>query len=129
MAQDHANDMAKNNFFGHSGSDGSSMTDRLYRRCSKPSGPTAMAENIGGDFAYKGRNHALNTVKSLLIDDGVKSRGHRKAVLSTAYEYIGVGSAMVGKKIKVVIDYFNQNPVLKDGSQKEVKVPKQKIDY
>jgi hypothetical protein len=36
-----------------------------------------MGENIGGDFDIKGRNHALNTVKSLLIDDGVSNRGHR----------------------------------------------------
>jgi hypothetical protein len=36
-----------------------------------------MGENIGGDFKIKGRNHALNTVKSLLIDDGVSNRGHR----------------------------------------------------
>lgn len=34
-SQDHADDMGKNNFQGHQGSDGSTMASRLWKRCSK----------------------------------------------------------------------------------------------
>lgn len=79
-AEDHAADMAAHNFQGHTGSNGSSMSDRIYKRGKQVQvfgEPISMGENVGGDFMYQGRDHALNTVKSLLIDDGVKNRGHR----------------------------------------------------
>lgn len=79
VAEDHALDMAKNNFQAHQGSDGSSPSDRIARRCEKVTvmGSQYSGENIGGDFKYEGRDFPLNTVKSLLIDDGVQNRGHR----------------------------------------------------
>lgn len=40
----------------------------------------------------KGRNHALQTVMGLIIDDGVMSRGHRKNIFSTDFKYIGIAS-------------------------------------
>lgn len=65
---------------------------------------------------YKGRDHALNTVKSLLIDDGVGNRGHRKNLFSSTFHYIGIGSRVVKNKIRVVMDFHTHDPVLKDSS-------------
>lgn len=75
-AKDHALDMERNGVQGHRGSDGSTLTDRIDRRCEDFDGG-AWAENIGSAFDIEGRNHALKTVMGLIIDDGVPSRGHR----------------------------------------------------
>lgn len=50
-AKDHAIDLAKNNIFGHTGSDKSTFSERILRYCKK--GPGAMAEIIGSDFLIK----------------------------------------------------------------------------
>lgn len=108
--------MAKHNFQGHTGSDGSSPSDRIDRRCNKVVDYGCIitsGENIGGDFKYEGRNFALNTVKSLLIDDGVNSRGHRKNLISTQFKYIGIGSRVVGDRIRVVMVFHSHDPTLK----------------
>lgn len=63
---------------------------------------------------YEGRNFALNTVKSLIIDDGVSNRGHRTNIFSTTFKYIGIGSRVVGDKIRVVMVFHNQNPNIKN---------------
>lgn len=114
VAEDHAADMAKNNFQGHTGSDGSSVKDRILRRCEPATGSQTWGENIGGDFMYEGRDYALNTVKSLMIDDGVTSRGHRDNILSTEFKYVGIGSRVVGDRIRVVMVFHNQDPKLKN---------------
>jgi uncharacterized protein YkwD len=48
-----------------------------------------MAEIIGADFDIKGRNTPQMTILCLIIDDGVKDRGHRKTIFSTVYRYVG----------------------------------------
>lgn len=55
------------------------------------------AENLGMEFDNNGRNHALQTIMGLIIDDGVPSRGHRKSILSDKYKYCGIYSVLVGK--------------------------------
>lgn len=97
-AKEHALDNEKNSNLSHTGSDGSSPFDRLNRY---GTWDITAGENI--DF---GSNTAEKIVVSLLIDDGVPSRGHRIALLEKEYTFIGVGSA----KHKVyrtvfVIDY------------------------
>jgi uncharacterized protein YkwD len=51
-----------------------------------------MAEIIGADFDLKDRNTAEMTILSLIIDDGVKDRGHRKTIFSPTYRYVGWSS-------------------------------------
>jgi uncharacterized protein YkwD len=51
-----------------------------------------MAELIGADFDIKGRNSPLMTILGLIIDDGVKDRGHRKTIFSPTYRYVGWSS-------------------------------------
>ena len=49
-AASHTKDLAKNNVFGHTGTDGSSFSERILRFCKKGHG--SMAELIGADFNF-----------------------------------------------------------------------------
>lgn len=44
------------------------------------------------------------TILSLIIDDGVKDRGHRKTIFSPTYRYVGWSS---GKQDEKNITVFN----------------------
>ena len=57
----------------------------------------------------KGRNHALQTVLGLIIDDGVMSRGHRKNIFSTDFKYIGIASRVQEDKVITVMDFHSSN--------------------
>ena len=107
--------MAKTNIFGHNSSDGRSFTDRIVKRCGKAFGSSG--ENIGSDFKVEGRDHALQTVMGLIIDDGVKSRGHRKNIFSTDFKYVGIASRVQGDKIITVMDFHSSKlPTISAGS-------------
>jgi hypothetical protein len=81
-SHDHAIDQGKTGQIGHSGSDGSTMTDRINRY-------GKWSFQIGENVDY-GNAIARRIVISLLIDDGVSSRGHRKNLLNDAFHKIGV---------------------------------------
>lgn len=49
-SQDHVNDLVKNNIFGHTGTDGSTFSERILKYCRKGHG--SMAELIGADFNF-----------------------------------------------------------------------------
>jgi len=76
-ANGHSNDMAKNNFFSHTGSDGSSMGERI--------------SEAGYRWSYAGENIAAgySTVASVM-DGWIKSPGHCANIMSSHYEDIGV---------------------------------------
>lgn len=82
MASAHATDIGEKGLTGHTGSRGKTFEKRSstvlpnYR---------SMGENIG--LGYKS---ALDNVIGLLIDEGVKNLGHRKAILNTDYNSVGV---------------------------------------
>ena len=81
-ASDHQKDQAKTGKTGHTGSDNSDLKQRIERY---GKWQVRIAENI----AY-GNSSARQVVIFLLIDDGVKSRGHRKNLLHPTYKTIGV---------------------------------------
>jgi len=83
-ARDHAKDQARTGATGHVGSDGSSLDVRLSRY---GRWDTSAGENIDYGNATAGR-----IVDSLLIDDGVSSRGHRRNLLNGSFRYIGVAA-------------------------------------
>jgi uncharacterized protein YkwD len=80
-ARDHAKDQARTGQTGHTGSDGSSFSTRMNRY---GKWNTYVGENIG-----YGNSQTRRIVISLLIDDGVTSRGHRRNLLDRSFNYIG----------------------------------------
>lgn len=69
---------------GHNGTDGSSPFDRISKY---GTWSITSAENI--DY---GNNKAEKIVMSLLIDDGVASRGHRLNILNKDFKFVGVSA-------------------------------------
>ena len=83
-ARDQAKDQARTGATGHAGSDGSTMADRLNRY-----GKWGLSAGENIDY---GNSQARRIVISLLIDDGVSSRGHRRNLLSGSFNFIGVAA-------------------------------------
>lgn len=81
-ARDHVRDQGRTGATGHSGSDGSSPFTRLNRY--------GRWDFIAGENISYGFNDARTIVTSLLIDDGVLSRGHRKNLLNNSFKLVGV---------------------------------------
>ncbi len=82
-AKEHAQDLERTGGAGHRGSDGSQPWDRLNRY---GEWRTKVGENV--DF---GGETAREVVISLLVDDGVPSRGHRKNIFQRDFQVVGVG--------------------------------------
>lgn len=80
-AREHSRDMAENNYFSHTGSDGSSPFDRMQRAGYSF---TAAAENI---YAGNGSNNSAGSAFSAWM----ASDGHRENMLNSAYADAGVG--------------------------------------
>jgi len=82
-ARDHARDQGPAGATGHGGSDGSTMEQRMERY---GQWQLVAAENI--DY---GAAEARQVVISLIVDDGVSSRGHRKTIFDATLQVAGVG--------------------------------------
>jgi uncharacterized protein YkwD len=81
-AKDHVVDQSKTGQTGHNGSDRSTPVSRAGRY--------GKGQYIGENIAY-GNTTGRDIVCSLLIDDGVPSRGHRTNIMNKAYTQTGVG--------------------------------------
>jgi uncharacterized protein YkwD len=68
---------------GHDGSDQSSPGDRISRYGS-------WSATWGENISYAQRT-ARGVVISLIVDDGVRSRGHRKNIFNPKFNYAGAG--------------------------------------
>jgi uncharacterized protein YkwD len=97
-ARDHATDQGKTGKIGHDGKDGSTSKIRIERY-------GQWDITIGENIDY-GNETGREIVVSLLIDDGVSSRGHRKNILNSQYVITGVayGTHPVYRTM-CVIDY------------------------
>lgn len=82
-ARDHVNDLGPAGKAGHYGTDGS-KPDKRISRYGTWKGLT------GENISFSPMNNAKWHVIQLLIDDGVKDRGHRKAILKPDYRITGV---------------------------------------
>ena len=80
-AGDHVRDQGPRGSPGHSGNDGSSMGQRMSRYGQWQS---TAAENI--DY---GSANALDVLISLIVDDGVPSRGHRTNIFNARLRVMG----------------------------------------
>ena len=77
-AQGHSEDMAFNDFFSHTGSDGSAPWDRI--------------EDTGYEWREAGENIAAGYMTPQAVMNGwMDSDGHRANILRCSYEEIGVG--------------------------------------
>lgn len=84
-AKDHADTQSLTDQIGHTGTDGSAPFQRMKRYGSYT--------GTSGENVSYGSKSAREIVVTLLIDDGVKSRGHRKNIMSKDYTHTGVGFA------------------------------------
>lgn len=83
-ANDHVKDQSRTGRLGHLGSDNSNSKTRMERY---GTWKVSIAENI----AYGGMN-ARQVIIYLLIDDGVRDRGHRKNFLNPDFRSVGVAT-------------------------------------
>ena len=81
-ARDLGRDQSLKNTTGHRASDGSYVQDRVNRY-----GEWKRA--LGENLCY-GKDSARLVVMTLIIDDGIKNRGHRKNIFSPEYSVVGV---------------------------------------
>src|SRR5215471_1317905 len=85
-ARDHVRDQGPRGAVGHTGSDGSTPSDRLLRYVGNPS-------RLGEVIRYD-RQTARDMVRDWLVDDGIRGRGHRRNLLNPDYRRIGVACGM-----------------------------------
>ena len=71
--------MINKNIFGHTGSDGSTLTERITRKHGKTI-YGQMGECCDRPKVYEGPDFAQITVLRYILDEGVPSRGHRKLI-------------------------------------------------
>ena len=82
-ALEHVESQGAAGHVGHNSPDGERFYERLRRHGAEPS--AILAENI----AY-GPPTAADTVRELIIDSGVPSRGHRRNIFHDGFEVVGV---------------------------------------
>jgi uncharacterized protein YkwD len=81
-ASDHVREQGPRGKTGHASADGKRASARVARR----GGGTYVAETI----TY-GPPSGVEVVRQLIVDDGVKDRGHRRTVFAAELRYAGVG--------------------------------------
>jgi len=83
-ARDYSGEMARLDFFSHTGADGSKLYDR--------------AENHGLNYRSIGENlhssRGYDDPVPVALDSWMKSKGHRKSILDDTYTHTGVGVAI-----------------------------------
>lgn len=116
-AQGHSDDMARNNFQSHTGSDGRDLSQRL-----ESAGYTNRARQAENAFAYAEAvdksldGYMNNAMQAFLIDWGVPDAGHRKNILepndqqdASRSDEVGIGLSLVEGPIRdraVVVQNF-----------------------
>ena len=81
--------MVSKNIFGHTGSDGSSLTDRITRRHGKKI-YAQLGECCDQPREFEGPDFAQITIIRYILDEGVPSRGHRKLIYTEPFTHIGI---------------------------------------
>jgi hypothetical protein len=96
--EDHLNDIAPKGLVSHESTNGKNVSDRIEKYCEWE---VTCAENI--DF---GSRTGVDVVLSLLVDDGVRTRGHRHNLFKEDVKFVGISSGDHKEfETCVVIDY------------------------
>jgi uncharacterized protein YkwD len=108
-ARDHVRDQGPAGTLSHRGTDSSTPAERMNRY--------GRWDVAAGESIALGSNPARDVVTQLLIDDGVKNRGHRKTLLDRGYAVAGAacGSHREYQQI-CVIDFAARYSEAKAGS-------------
>ncbi len=98
VADNQLNDLKENPTLGHLGKDGSDFRKRMGKvgKMGK-----AASENIN----YRD-TIARQTLLTMIIDDGVKSRTHRKNILHSGYNMLGVSCGEASNKEMICVFVF-----------------------
>ena len=99
-------DLQEDSSLGHKGKNGSTLQVRLAQ--------FATVEGKAAENICFRSNAARDVVMIFLIDDGVKSRMHRKNVLNPAYKKLGVACGTGKNNEMLCVTVFAEN--LKDGN-------------
>lgn len=97
-ARTHLEDLVKTKRTGHKGSDGSNAEDRFSRF-------GTWSGSVGEDIVYHCRSARENVI-SLIIDDGVSNRGHRKNIFKSSFNVIGIALAKQPKSTDICLRTF-----------------------
>ncbi len=83
---------------GHFGKDGSDVENRIYKFGTP-------GERYSENISYDSKD-ARSIVLNFVIDDGLKSRSHRKNLLSTQFKQIGIGYGIGKKNVALCVIVF-----------------------
>ncbi len=97
-AGDHARDQGQSGATGHSGRDGSTMSQRIERY-------GQWQKTIGENIAY-GPSTGRDIVLQLIVDDGVASRGHRANIFNPGFLTVGISYGPHAKYGSVCVQDF-----------------------
>lgn len=86
-AQAHADAMGQAGARGHFGRDGSDPGDRVTQ---------AGGDRFVGEAIAYGPTRAEDIVRTLIVDDGVRDRGHRQLLMSAEWRHVGAACAPQG---------------------------------
>ncbi|MDX1387230.1 MAG: CAP domain-containing protein [bacterium] len=96
IALEHSQDMKKRKYLSHFSPEGKSVMDRTLKRVAKVE--THLGENIHTIRSGRGLYDA-QAISQLMLSDWMKSKSHRKNLLSKNFTQIGVGCASDGFEI------------------------------
>jgi uncharacterized protein YkwD len=82
-ARDHVTDHSRTGNTGHTGSDGSTVATRVARY---GTWQVSISENIDYAPMVSGRD----VIESLIVDDGVRDRGHRRNIFEPSARVVGI---------------------------------------
>ncbi len=95
-AQTHADDMARNKFLSHTGSDDSKLRDRI--------------ERVGYDWSAIAENVAYNQASAeAVVTSWMESPGHRENILKTEVAEIGIGYATTANGEPYYVQVFGKS--------------------
>ncbi len=100
-ARDHVLDSGSRGMRGHNGSDGSRLGTRIDRY-------GRWMGSIGENISY-GQNTARAVVIQLIVDDGVRGRGHRANIFHKGFRLVGIASGPHASYGSMVVTDFAQD--------------------